>query len=169
MIIGGCHHLHEPSAGGLRVNPHRDRHITPAFAAGDGSPDLAAVADDRDRHGLETEQMRIGDGQNSRRIMHETDPLAKLGLVKVEIELGRRLQESPDAGRPRRKIGKILRVATGLLGDIQPDHGDIPVGGKDKVRRVGVVPDIGLGAAGHIAVAGGAAPHHDDAFGMAGD
>ena len=43
-----------------------------------------------------------------------------------------------------------------VLGDVETDHGDMPVGGEDPVGGMRIGPDVGLG--GHIAVPGGASP-----------
>ena len=101
--------------------------------------------------------------------MHETGPCSGLRLVKVEIEPGRLVQEAANHRRLRRDGFEICRNTLRFFSDVEPDHGDIPVGSKDGVGGMRVVPDIGFGAGGDIAVPGGASAHHHNTRRGAGD
>ena len=98
--------------------------------------------------------------------MHKANPLTGFIFMKIEIKFSNFFQKSANMRRSFGNRGEIIRSALRFFSNVEANHRQVPVGRKDRISGIGVVPDICLGAVRYIAVTRCTAAHDHHMFDM---
>ena len=116
---------------------------------------------DADGHGDVPDDRRVEHARDGARIVQRRVAEAAHAAV-ADVEGREDFSEELRGGRrDRGDAGDLLLAHTGLIGEVEPDHHDLPLFLEDDVGRLGVGADVEFGVRAVVARVHGAA-HEDD-------